>query len=163
MFSAVVVLWLMNVNLIGWLGAWVAPDFAWLVGFGIAAVLAVAFGIGWNILSSQPALKKMPTLGAGLVYGAIVALIMILLVPIFLSAIGDNPKMVYDQYGIGITSFLGVHATPPLPDLGFDLPLASVFEDFDWAGKSDFGGRFPTFGLAFLVFGLVISFFKKGK
>jgi hypothetical protein len=162
MFAAIVVLWTMDVNLVGWLGAWVAPEYAWLVGFLITALLAVGFGAGWSAVSTKPTFKKMPVLGAGGLYGVIVGLVMIFAVPFILAAIGGDRPMGVDKAGFGITSFLGIHVTPAFPDFGVEPPLESVF-DFDWYAKDDYGGRALTFGPAFIVFGLVISFFGKGK
>ncbi|MDC1141555.1 hypothetical protein OAU50_00555 [Planctomycetota bacterium] len=159
MLSAIVVLWTMNINLVGWLGAWIAPDYAWVIGILITGVLTVLFGWGWAVASKQPALKKMPSMGAGLVYGAIIGLLMILAVPPLLSALGGAPGMAVDNAGFGISSMFGVHVTPPLPDIGISPPLAELF-DFDWFAEDDFAGRFPTFGVAFLGFGLVVSFFQ---
>lgn len=163
MFTSVVLLWLMGVNLVGWLGVWLAPGAAWIVGALLALGLAVGFSALWSGgIAKQRVVKKMPVPLGGLVYGAIIALIMIFIVPLSLSALGDHPGMAESALGIGKGggSVLGVRIIPALPDLGFDPPLEFLAGE-DWYGRDDYVGRLLPFGIAFLAFGLVVGLLNK--
>jgi hypothetical protein len=163
MFAAVVLLWLMDVNLVGWLGVWLAPGAAWAVGALIALGLAVGLSALWSgVVAKQDAVKKLPVPVAGLVFGVVVALLMIFVVPLILSALSDHPGMAESALGIGEGggSVLGVHIIPALPDLGFDPPLESLAEE-DWFGRDDYVGRLLPFGIAFLAYGLIVGLLSK--
>jgi hypothetical protein len=166
MLAAVALLWLMDVNFIGWLGVWMAPGAAWVVGLLLAAAFGAGLGYLWgNVLSKKPAVKKLPRPVGGLLYGLAVALLFALVVPLLFSLIAGDP-------GVGLstnTGFdaipeaFGAHLVPALPDLGFDPPLASLAER-DWWARDDFTGRLLPFSLAFVLFGVCLDLMtKQGK
>lgn len=162
MLAAVVLLWLMGVNFMGWLGAWLAPGAAWLVGVGLTLALSVGLGLLWGVLAKQPAIKKLPRPAGGLAYGVSVALLFVFLVPVALSALAGDPGM-FLSTGTGFDAFpeaFGAHAVPALPDLGFDPPLAMLAER-DWFSRDDFAGRLLPFGLAFALFGVLLDLLSR--
>lgn len=163
--AAVALLWLMNVNLLGWLGAWVAPGAPWLVGLLLGAGLSFAFAALWaGVLAKQPAARKLPAPVAGILYGVAVGLLFAVLVPLVLSAAAGDPGMARGT-GTFIDTPVGwvAHVVPPLPDLGFELPLTSMAEG-DWVSRDDHGARLLPFALAFAGWGMVLSLLcNKGK
>lgn len=165
LLAAAALLWLMDVNLLGWLGAWVAPGAPWLVGIALGAALSFALAALWaGALAKQPFARKLPAPLAGLVYGVAVGLLFAVLVPLLLSAAAGDPGM---ARGTG-TFFDGpvgwvAHVVPPLPDLGFEPPLKSLAQA-DWVSRNDHAGRLLPFCLAFAAWGLVLSLLcNKGK
>ncbi|MCB9933073.1 MAG: hypothetical protein H6841_06600 [Planctomycetes bacterium] len=158
MLAAVILLWLMDVNFMGWLGAWLAPGAAWPVGVAITLAFAAGLGLLWGVLAKQPAAKKLPRPAGGLVYGIAVGMLFVFLVPLVLSAIAGDPSM-FESTGSGFDVFpeaFGAHAVPALPDLGFEPPLAALSER-DWVSRDDFTGRLLSFGLAFALFGVLVD------
>jgi hypothetical protein len=162
MLAAVLLLWLMGVNFMGWLGAWLAPGAAWLVGVAMTLAFAAGLGLLWDVLAKQPAIRKLPRPAGGLAYGILVALLFVLIVPLALSALAGDPGM-FLSTGTGLDVFpeaFGAHAVPALPDLGFDPPLAMLAER-DWFSRDDFAGRLLPFGLAFALFGIVLDLLSR--
>lgn len=162
MLSAVVLLALMDVNLIGWLGVWLTPGAAWIVGLLFTIVLAFAFASLWGVALKQDAIKKMPRPVGGLVYGAIVGLLFVFVIPLILSVLAGDPTVGVSS-GTGFDALpeaFGAHLVPALPDLGFDPPLRSLAAE-DWWQRDDYVGRLLPFGLAFMVFGLVLGLMAK--
>ncbi|MCA8916942.1 MAG: hypothetical protein KDB90_16240 [Planctomycetes bacterium] len=166
MLGSVLLLWLMGVNFMGWLGMWFAPGAAWLVGILFTAALGAGLGVLWaDVISKQPAIKKMPKPVGGLVYGICVALLFIFIVPLLFSAIAGDPSVGLSS-GTGFDALpeaFGTHLVPALPDLGFDPPLHGL-ADKDWWSRDDFTGRLLPFGLAFALFGILAQLLgKQGK
>jgi hypothetical protein len=164
MLAAVALLWLMDVNFIGWLGMWLAPGAAWLLGLILAAAIGAGLGVLWvNVLAAKAG--KLPKPVGGIVYGIACGLLLATLVPIILSAIAGNPSVGLST-GTGFDVFpeaFGAHLVPALPDLGFDPPLASIAER-DWWSRDDHAGRLLPFCLAFTLFGLCVDLIgKPGK
>lgn len=156
MAAASALLWLMGVNFVGWLGVWMAPGAAWILGLLLAA--AFGAGLGWlwgDVLSKKPAARKFPRPVGGLLYGLAVALLFVFAVPLLFSAIAGGPSIgLGTGTGFdGIPEFFGAHMVPALPDLGFDPPLRSLAER-DWHSRDDHVGRLLPFGLAFALFGV---------
>lgn len=165
MAAAVVLLWLMGVNFIGWLGVWMAPGAAWILGLVFTLLFGAGLGALWDVVAKQDAIKKLPKPAGGLLYGLIVALLFVFLVPVVFSLVAGDPAVGLST-GTGFDVFpeaFGAHMVPALPDLGFDLPLRSIAER-DWFAKDDFVGRLLPFGLAFALFGVVVQLMaKQGK
>lgn len=158
----IVLCWLMNMNLIGWLGAWFASGGgAWVVGALLIAALAFGFAALWvGVVAGQSGLKKLPAPLTGLIYGAVVGLIFATLVPLLFSAIAGNPGMAQAGFGDVFISAFGGHIVPALPDLGFDPPLKSLARD-EWVSRDSHGARLLPFLIAFCSFGLTLSLFDK--
>lgn len=159
---AIVLFWLMDMNFIGWLGAWFAADWgAWLVGALIAVALGFGYAALWSgVVAKQPITKKLSPPGTGALYGAVVGLITATLVPLILSAMAGDPGMGHST-GSGLDVFpsaFGVHMVPVLPDLGFKPPLDS-WVDNDWVSRNDHGNRLLPFALAFAAFGATLGMF----
>lgn len=153
--AAVVLLWLMDVNLIGWLGVWLAPGAPWIVGLLLTLVIGLGFGALWSgTFATHKSVRKLPGPLGGVMFGAGVAVVMIFLVPLILSLFAGDPGVL----GVGGDggSFLGARIVPGLPDLGFDPPLAFLAES-DWWSRDDYAGRLLPFGLAFMLYGLVLA------
>lgn len=159
---AIVLCWLMNMNLVGWLGAWFASGGgAWLVGALLVAAFSFGFAALWvGVVGKQSGLKKLPLPLTGLIFGAVVGLICATLVPLLLSAIAGNPGMSQAGFGDVIVSAFGVHIVPALPDLGFDPPLKSMARD-EWVSRDAHGARLLPFVVAFSSFGLTLALFDK--
>ena len=165
MLAAVVLLWLMGINLVGWLGVWMAPGAAWILGLVFALLFGAGLGALWDVAGKQDAIKKLPTPAGGLLYGLVVALLFVFLVPVVFSLVAGDPSIGLSS-GTGFDAFpeaFGAHLVPALPDVGFDPPLRSIAER-DWFAKDDFSGRLLPFGLAFVLFGVVVQLMaKSGK
>ncbi|MCA8944942.1 MAG: hypothetical protein KDB29_01820 [Planctomycetes bacterium] len=158
MLVAVIVLWLMGVNLMGWLGCWMTPGAAWLVGVLMAAALGAGFGLLWPGIAKQPALKKLPRPVGGVLYGLIVGLLFVFVIPVVLSLLAGDPSVGLSS-GTGFDVFpeaFGAHLVPALPDLGFDPPMRALAEK-DWFAKDDFVGRVLPFSIAFMLFGVCVD------
>jgi hypothetical protein len=157
----------MDMNFLGWVGAWLAADFgAWLVGILIAFGLCLGLAAIWTgSLSKRPGVQKIPAPIGGALYGLVVGLIFATLVPLLLSAIAGDPGMA-EGSGTAFDSFpaaFGARVTPALPDLGFNPPLRGL-SDTDWVSRDDYAGRLLPFGLAFMLFGMVLQLSsKRGK
>jgi hypothetical protein len=165
MLAAVALLWLMGVNFIGWLGVWMTPGAAWLVGLLLTAAFGAGLGYLWgSVLAKKPAVKKMPGPLGGLLYGLAVALLFALVVPLLFSLLAGDPGVGLSTTGFDvIPEAFGAHLVPALPDLGFDPPLASLAER-DWWARDDFTGRLLPFCLAFALFGVCLALMtKQGK
>lgn len=158
-FAAVVLFWLMDMNYCGWLGAWLTPGAAWIVGILMAAALGIAFAALWTgWVSKQKVTKSAPVVAAATVYGLLVGAIFIFLVPLLLSTLAGDPGMMHGT-GTGFDSIgeaFGGHVVPELPDLGFDPPLHSM-ADNDWIHRDDFVARLLPFSLAFALYGAVLG------
>jgi hypothetical protein len=163
MLAAVVLFWLMGVNFCGWLGAWIAPGAAWIVGILLAALAGVGFAALWTgTLAKQQGVKKLPPVIGATLYGLGVGLLFIFVIPLILSAIAGNPGMAHDNLGGTIAgAFADVHIVPALPDW-FDPPFAS-WADNDWIHRDDFAARLLPFSLAFALFGLVLGLTSQMK
>ncbi|MBZ0135754.1 MAG: hypothetical protein K8I27_05230 [Planctomycetes bacterium] len=163
--ACVVLLWLMGINFVGWLGVWMAPGAAWILGLVLTLLFGAGLGALWNVVARQDAVKKLPKPAGGLLYGLIVALLFALVVPVVFSLIAGDPAIGLSS-GTGFDVFpeaFGAHLVPALPDLGFDPPLRALAER-DWYAKDDFAGRLLPFGLAFALFGVVVQLMtKQGK
>ncbi|MBX3475860.1 MAG: hypothetical protein KF754_15930 [Planctomycetes bacterium] len=160
--SAVVLFWLMDMNFLGWLGAWFAAKWAaWLVGALIAVALGFGYAALWSgVVAKQPITKKLSPPGTGALYGVVVGLVTATLVPLLLSAMAGDPGMGHST-GTGfdaIPGAFGVHLVPELPDLGFKPPLRSLAER-DWISRNDHGNRLLPFALAFAAFGATLGMF----
>jgi len=158
MAAAILLLWLMDVNFVGWLGVWMAPGAAWILGLVFALLFGAGLGALWDVIGSRDALKKLPKPVGGLVYGLIVALLFIFVVPVVFSLVAGDPGVGLSS-GTGFDVFpeaFGAHLVPALPDLGFRPPLHGLAER-DWFAKDDFAGRLLPFGLAFALFGVVVQ------
>ncbi len=157
MLAAVVFFWLMGVNFCGWLGAWIAPGAAWIVGILLAALAGVGFAALWSrTLAKQEGVKKLPPVVGATLYGFVVGLLFIFVIPLLLSAIAGNPGMAHDNLGGQIAgAFADVRIVPALPDW-FDPPLTS-WADNDWISRDDFAARFLPFSLAFALYGLLLG------
>lgn len=157
---AIVLFWLMDMNFVGWLGAWFAADGgAWLVGALIAVALGFGYAALWSgVVAKQPITKKLSPPGTGSLYGAVVGLITATLVPLILSAMAGDPGMAHEGIGDFIVRGFGGHVVPALPDLGFKPPLDS-WVDNDWVSPNDHGNRLLPFALAFAAFGATLGMF----
>lgn len=163
MLAAVALLWLMDVNFVGWLGVWMAPGAVWILGIVLAA--AFGAGLGWlwgEVIGKKPAVKKLPRPVGGLLYGEAVALLFVFIVPLLFSALAGDPGVGHST-GTGfdaIPEAFGGHLVPTLPDIGFNPPLESLAES-EWVGRNDFTGRLLPFCLAFALFGVVVDLLSK--
>jgi hypothetical protein len=160
LLAAVVLFWLMDVNFLGWLGAWLAADAgAWLVGTLIAFGLCAGFAAIWTAsLATRPGVRKLPTPVGGVLFGLVVGLLFATLVPILLSAIAGDPGMVEGGGSVfdGFPAAFGGRVVPALPDLGFRPPLHGL-ADTDWVSRDDHVGRLLPFSLAFMLFGALLQ------
>jgi hypothetical protein len=166
MLVAVILLWLMGVNFIGWLGVWLAPGAAWLLGLVFAPAFGAGLGLLWKRwLGARPALRKLPVPLGGLIFGLGVALLFVFAVPLLFAALAGNPAVGLST-GTGFDAFpeaFGAHLVPALPDLGFDPPLRGLASR-DWFARDDFAGRLLPFGLAFAAYGVVVQLMSaRGK
>jgi hypothetical protein len=156
MLSAVALFWLMGMNFCGWLGAWIAPGAAWIVGILLAAVLGVGFGYLWSgSLGRAKAARKLPPVVAALLYGIAVGLVFIVLVPLLLSAVAGNPPMAHSTAFDALVGGFGGHIVPALPDW-FSPPMKS-WVDHDWIHLESYGARVLPFLLAFGLYGVVLG------
>lgn len=157
MLAAVALFWLMDMNFCGWLGAWLTPGAAWIVGILMAAGLGIGFAALWTQWAArQKAAKKVPDVIAATIYGLVVGAVFIFLVPLLLSALAGNPGMLHGGTFEGVGRAFGGHVVPELPDLGFKPPLAS-WADNDWIHRDDFAARLLPFSLSFALYGLVLG------
>jgi tetrahydromethanopterin S-methyltransferase subunit G len=160
--AAVVLFWLMGMNFCGWLGAWIAPGAAWIVGILLAAAAGFGFAALWTgTLAKQDAVKKVqPVFGAAL-YGLVVGLVFVFVFPPVLSAIAGNPSLAHSTAFDGLVGAVGGHVVPALPDW-FDPPFAS-WVDNDWIHRDDYVARLLPFSLAFALYGLVLGLTSQVK
>jgi hypothetical protein len=162
MLAAVVFFWLMGVNFCGWLGAWIAPDAAWIVGILLAGLAGVGFAALWTgTLAKQDGVKKLPPVVGAMLYGFVVGLLFIFVIPLLLSAIAGNPGMAHSTAFDGLVSTFGGHVVPALPDW-FEPPFASWVDDA-WISRDDFVARLLPFSLAFTLYGLVLGLISGTK
>lgn len=154
--AAVALFWLMGMNFCGWLGAWLTPGAAWLVGILMALAAGLGFAALWHgTLARQAWAKRLPPVVASLLYGVAVGLLFVLLVPVILSALAGNPGMVHSTMFDGAVTLFGGHVVPALPDL-FNPPFASWIDD-EWIQRDAFAARLVPFLLAFALYGLVLG------
>ncbi len=156
----VLLFWLMDMNFVGWLGAWFAAEIgAWLVGLLIACALAFGFAALWaGVIARQPIVGKLSAPGAGALYGVVIGIVTATVVALLLSAIVGDPGMMRAGVGDFFGKAFGVRVVPPLPDLGFDPPLRSL-GNHDWVSRNDHSGRLLPFALAFAAFGATLGLF----
>ena len=162
----VMLMWLMDLNFVGWLGAWLAAEAgAWIVGILLAFALGYGLALLWYArLAALPAVKRVPPPIAGALYGVLAGLIFATLVPLLLSALAGNPGMA-EGSGTDFDAFpraFGVRVTPALPDLGFEPPLRSLAGD-DWVSRDDYAGRLLPLALAFALYGAVLQLIPARK
>ncbi|MBK8207744.1 MAG: hypothetical protein IPK87_13295 [Planctomycetes bacterium] len=160
------VLWAMDVNYGAWVGAWLSPRNQYTAGF----LLIVAISVSLTYMYAKHIGEKFPGPGyiRGLCFGAVFGALAIWVVPPVLSGIAEavgNTQVVFQ--GRGITNDAqradqAEHMTrvEPCPAIGnVEPPLRFMTEDHEWAPADEWKGRLLPFGVAFLLWGLVIGTF----
>ncbi len=159
-------LWAMNVNYAAWFGAWLSPKNQYPAGFGVIALMGflMAWVYGRFIGDKFP----MPGMVRGIIYGLVLAVVAIWFVPYtfegLASAVG-NTQVVYGGRGIiddekRADEHMAEQMTrvEPCPALfGVKPPFAKITKDKEWAPGDAWRGRLLPFGLAFVLYGLIVG------
>ncbi|MCC6464816.1 MAG: hypothetical protein IT463_05695 [Planctomycetes bacterium] len=161
-------LWAMNVNYAAWLGIWLAAQNQYSAGGAVILVLGVA--MAW--LYTNVVGDKFPGPGPlrGLMFGAVLWVGAVWVLPYTLEGIAGaigNTQVVYGGYGVVRDEKRtdekmqeAVAQVEPCPELfGVKPPLAKLTRDKDWAPADAWKARLLPFGIAFLLYGLVLGAF----
>lgn len=159
--------WAMDVNYAAWVGAWLAPKKQYAAGFGVIAVFGLFFA--WFYARFIGDKFPGPGMVRGLAFGAILAACAIWVIPYTLDTIAGfvgNTQVVYGGRGIVDKEHktadqqmadLLTQVEPCPPIYGVKPPLAKLTRDKPWAPADAWKGRLLPFGIAFLLYGLVIG------
>ncbi len=159
--------WAMDVNYAAWVGAWLAPKRQYAAGFGVIIV----FGLFFTWFYARFIGDKFPGPGMvrGLVFGAVLGACAIWVIPYTLDTVAGfvgNTQVVYGGRGIVDKDHktadqqmeeLLTQVEPCPPIRGVKPPLAKLTRDKPWAPADAWKGRMLPFGIAFLLYGLVIG------
>lgn len=165
-FLALLTLWALNINIAAWVGNWVAPEDAQNAGLSILAFLGLASGVAYH--ASLGTKFGGPGAVRGLIFGVILAVIMIWVAPLLVKAMGiatGDTRTVYQGPGDS-NSYAANQGNVKLKDQSvgdappiFDIvpPLASVTQGQKWTHPDDWQGRLLPFLVGFAVYGLVVG------
>jgi hypothetical protein len=169
-FAALAVMWMFNVNYMAWLGIWFTEDNAFAAGAAMFIVMGAV--LAWFYAGYVG--SKFPGHGAlrGLAFGALLAAVAIWAMPPILHGIagaaGDG-QVVFQGRGIhddrARVDETGRFVAEPTctPVAGIEPPLANWMAERRWAAPDDWPGRLVPFGLAFLLYGLIVGAFLSEK
>lgn len=153
----VIVLWTMNLNFVGWVGAWISKEQVYAAGASIVAGSGVF--LAW-IYAIFPA-RRLPGPPAirGFIFGMLVAALCIWGLPTVLAgtaAASEDMRHIADgsiQKGAKIER----SEIPPFPTIGIAPPFAAFTSEKKWENKHDWEGRLAPFLIAFGLWGLVLG------
>ncbi|KAA0213272.1 hypothetical protein EDM80_08380 [bacterium] len=158
--------WALNVNITKWVGLWLAPDDAQSAGLSFMSFLGL-FG-AYVYAASLGTKFGGPKAVRGLIYGVILAVMMVWIVPLTVTALGvatGDARTVYqgpgESSGYAVTQGQvktrdhSVGDAPPLGDVR--PPLAELTAGQKWTAASDWQGRILPFFAGFLLYGLVLG------
>jgi hypothetical protein len=164
LFVMVGVLWSMDVNYVAWIGAWLSPERQYPVGF--AVVMIIGFALAY--LYAHYVGNKLPGNSAakGAIFGAVLAAFSIWVLPPIMSGIAEaagNTQVVFQGRGITndeevVSEASRLTQVQPCPPVGgIEPPLRFLTQNSQWAAADAWQGRLLPFGVAFLLWGVVIG------
>lgn len=161
-------LWCMNVNYAAWLGIWLTAKNQYSAGGAVILILGAV--MAW--MYARFAAENLPGPGPvrGLIFGALLWVGAVWVLPYTFEGIAGvigNTQVVYGGYGVVRDEKRtdekmqdAIAQVEPCPELfGVKPPLAKLTRDKDWAPADAWKARLLPFGIAFLLYGLVLGAF----
>lgn len=161
--------WVLNVNYAAWLGAWLSPENQYATGLSVLIIFGVV--TAWMYTGFLGEVIPGPGPIRGILLGAVLAAGAIWVLPAVLNGFAGvvgNTQVVFTGRGIAddgqtydeTMTEKSRTAVQPCPEIGgFKPPLGELTGDHPWAPADGWVGRLLPFGVAFLLYGLVIGTF----
>lgn len=159
MVVVVVILWAMNLNLTGWVGAWCTSEQSKVYVAGVPIVLLTGLGAAWVYSVGPGSRLPGPGMLRGLIFGLVVAAVCIWPLPTIVAGVAhtaEDARHIADgsiQKGAKIER----SEIPPFPNIGITPPLAAFTAEKPWINKADWEGRLAPFLIAFGIYGLILG------
>jgi len=165
-FAGLASLWALNINISAWAGMWIAPESA--QGTGLSMIAFMGLFCGWVYAASLGTKFGGPAAVRGLIFGVILAALMIWIVPLLVTAMGiatGDARTVYQGPGESTAYAVTLgevktrdSAVGDAPEIaGVKPPLAEVTAGKRWTHTDDWEGRLLPFLIGFCIYGLVLG------